>query len=152
MIPKFPFNTEIESGRIARNLGRVWERLPAEARPVIAARLYLVTDLEKHWHPDYCGALTCGYGYMVPGKGFIVYLNPKLLGKSPAERVQRSIAHELAHVFCNHVPLPVINAHEADFQADCQVMLWGYEPWYPSEGVTAADLRAWHESGGRPTE
>lgn len=121
-----PIKTEFAWDLLAKMFALVWWKLPADARQVLESRLFLVSDSERWREPGHDATHINGSVQEVPGKGFVVYLNKINLIHCTEGRIEKVIAHELAHVYLNHAGLPVINSKVTEPQADAQTLAWGF--------------------------
>lgn len=138
-----PVKTEFEWDVLAKMFERVWWKLPAEDRRVLESRLFMVSDSEKWRDPALDFNHVNGCIRVEPGAGFVVYLNKVNLFHCTERLIQMVIAHELAHVYLNHAPLPTINIKVADPQADAQTLAWGFGARGQEEVYRSEVRRMW---------
>ena len=127
---------KLRSKRLAHLFAEVWERLPEKDQTLLSNRARLVLDnpnfLPKGQRPVWGAAMGIGVKKSIA----IVYLSPRKLPRQSDNFVRYVIAHELAHIFCEHVDQLFFSAltdstckeDQAAFEVEAneQVRRWGF--------------------------
>jgi len=133
---------KLRSKRLAYLFTEVWERLPETDQALLSKRTRLVLDDLGFLPKAYLSAWGVAMGIGVKKSISIVYLNPRKLPRQPDHFIRYVIAHELAHIFCDHLdqlffsPLTDSDSETGresfEVEADRQARRWGFPIVIPS--------------------